>query len=137
MTDREEGQKQQADSGSGAIARGDGATAVGENGVNVGGDLSGTLIQGEKNQVFQHSTIIMYTEPSAARKAAENSDPAPGEPPYMGLRYFDTADAALFYGRAALTRELAARLAGERFLAIVGASGSGKSSLASTSPADA
>jgi len=48
----------------------------------------------------------------------------------MGLRYFDTGDAGLFYGRQALTGQLAARLADERFLAIVGASGSGKSSLA-------
>jgi WD40 repeat protein len=56
--------------------------------------------------------------------------PTPGDPPYMGLRYFDTTDAGLFYGREALSRELAARLADERFLAVVGASGSGKSSLA-------
>jgi formylglycine-generating enzyme required for sulfatase activity len=130
MTDLEEGQKKQDDSGSGAIAQGDGATAVGENGVNVGGNLSGALIQGEKNQVIQNSTIYMVSELPAAQKAVESDEPAPGEPPYMGLRYFDTADAALFYGRAALTRELAARLAGERFLAIVGASGSGKSSVA-------
>jgi formylglycine-generating enzyme required for sulfatase activity/S1-C subfamily serine protease len=62
---------------------------------------------------------------------AASTEPAPGEPPYMGLRYFDTGDADLFHGRAALTRELTGRLAaGERFLAIVGASGSGKSSLA-------
>ncbi|RPH60202.1 MAG: hypothetical protein EHM81_06710, partial [Chloroflexi bacterium] len=61
---------------------------------------------------------------------ADSNAPVPGEPPYMGLRYFDTADVGLFYGRAALTRELVSRLATERFLAIVGASGSGKSSVA-------
>jgi LysM repeat protein len=53
-----------------------------------------------------------------------------GESPYMGLRYFDTSDAALFYGREALTDALLARVQKESFLAIVGASGSGKSSVA-------
>ena len=56
--------------------------------------------------------------------------PESGESPYMGLRYFDTSDAKLFYGREALTRELAERVLKESFLAIVGASGSGKSSVA-------
>src|SRR5512145_1454599 len=48
----------------------------------------------------------------------------------MCLRYFDTSDADLFYGREALTGELLARVQKESFLAIVGASGSGKSSVA-------
>src|SRR5512145_1401567 len=48
----------------------------------------------------------------------------------MCLRYFDTSDADLFYGREALTDELLARVQKEAFLAIVGASGSGKSSVA-------
>jgi hypothetical protein len=56
--------------------------------------------------------------------------PETGESPYMGLRYFDTADADLFYGREALTDELLRRVQTESFLAIVGASGSGKSSVA-------
>jgi formylglycine-generating enzyme required for sulfatase activity len=55
--------------------------------------------------------------------------PESGEPPYMGLRYFDITDADLFFGREALTRELAERVSKESFLAIVGASGSGKSSV--------
>jgi serine/threonine protein kinase len=56
--------------------------------------------------------------------------PETGESPYMGLRYFDTSDAALFYGRETLTDELLARMQKESCLAIVGASGSGKSSVA-------
>lgn len=56
--------------------------------------------------------------------------PESGESPYMGLRYFDTSDAELFYGREVLTRELTERVSKESFLAIVGASGSGKSSVA-------
>src|SRR5262249_29991476 len=53
--------------------------------------------------------------------------------PYKGLRAFQETDAADFFGRAALTEQLLARLGegGEssRFLAVVGPSGSGKSSV--------
>ncbi len=56
--------------------------------------------------------------------------PAPGEPPYKGLAYFDVEDAHLFYGREALTAALVDHLKEGSFLAIVGASGSGKSSVA-------
>jgi uncharacterized caspase-like protein/WD40 repeat protein/energy-coupling factor transporter ATP-binding protein EcfA2 len=49
--------------------------------------------------------------------------------PYLGLKAFSEADAAYFYGREALTEELLNRLATQSFLAVVGASGSGKSSL--------
>ena len=52
--------------------------------------------------------------------------------PYKGLRAFEEADADEFFGRDALTATLIERLAdpvGGRFLAVVGPSGSGKSSL--------
>lgn len=56
--------------------------------------------------------------------------PAPGEPPFKGLEFFDEKDAALFFGREELTAKLLNGLRQSRFLAvIVGASGSGKSSL--------
>jgi len=62
--------------------------------------------------------------------------PASGSPPFKGLHYFDEADADMFFGREALIARLLARLTAPpsernspRFLAIVGASGSGKSSL--------
>jgi len=64
--------------------------------------------------------------------------PVLGMCPYKGLDYFDEADADLFVGREALTEKLTGRvltLLSEdgvdqgRFFAIVGASGSGKSSL--------
>ena len=52
--------------------------------------------------------------------------------PYKGLRPFEEADTADFFGRDALTESLVARLsephAHHRFLAVVGPSGSGKSS---------
>lgn len=49
--------------------------------------------------------------------------------PYKGLRAFSEADASDFYGRETISRELVARVAHERFVAVVGPSGSGKSSL--------
>jgi WD40 repeat protein/transcriptional regulator with XRE-family HTH domain len=64
--------------------------------------------------------------------------PGLGLCPYKGLNYFDEADADLFVGREALTAKLTERLLSltgsgspnpRRFLAVVGASGSGKSSL--------
>ena len=61
--------------------------------------------------------------------------PAPGDPPFKGLQYFDEADANLFFGREALVAHLVEKIRSRektkdtRFLAIIGASGSGKSSL--------
>jgi DNA-binding SARP family transcriptional activator/WD40 repeat protein len=49
--------------------------------------------------------------------------------PYKGLAAFEASDAALFCGRDRLVATLVARLAVSRFLGVVGASGSGKSSL--------
>ncbi len=51
------------------------------------------------------------------------------ETPYPGLRAFETREGYLFYGREQQTQQLLDRLANRRFLAVVGSSGSGKSSL--------
>jgi WD40 repeat protein/transcriptional regulator with XRE-family HTH domain len=70
-----------------------------------------------------------------AQTARPEDAPAPGIAPYKGLLFFDQSDADLFFGREALTMRLVERVtllamdASSRFLAIVGASGSGKSSL--------
>lgn len=55
----------------------------------------------------------------------------PPQNPYKGLRAFDEADALDFFGRTALIEQLLQPLAepGGRFLAVVGPSGSGKSSV--------
>jgi DNA-binding SARP family transcriptional activator/class 3 adenylate cyclase/WD40 repeat protein len=53
-----------------------------------------------------------------------------GSCPYKGLARFEEADAANFFGRERLVAELVARLTEARLLAVVGPSGSGKSSLA-------
>jgi class 3 adenylate cyclase/energy-coupling factor transporter ATP-binding protein EcfA2 len=49
--------------------------------------------------------------------------------PYKGLRPFEPEDSELFFGREQLAEDLAARLTESGFLAVVGSSGSGKSSL--------
>jgi hypothetical protein len=58
--------------------------------------------------------------PSHAGVAVEQA-PAPGEPPFKGLHYFDVADADLFFGRAELATRLVEHLRQHRFLAVVGA----------------
>lgn len=49
--------------------------------------------------------------------------------PFPGLRSYDYEDHALFFGRDAHIRELKNKLLDGRFLALIGSSGSGKSSL--------
>jgi WD40 repeat protein/class 3 adenylate cyclase len=49
--------------------------------------------------------------------------------PYMGLLPFRTEDGRLFFGRDDVVATMLGRLAHDRFVAVVGASGSGKSSL--------
>jgi ABC-type taurine transport system ATPase subunit len=49
--------------------------------------------------------------------------------PFPGLRPFDVDEWSVFFGRAVQTDELLSRLARSRFTAVVGTSGSGKSSL--------
>src|ERR1051325_5521365 len=70
-----------------------------------------------------------------AQSARQEDAPAPGIAPYKGLLFFDESDADLFFGRETLTVHLVRRVediaidSSSRFLAEVGASGSGKSSL--------
>src|SRR5690349_19900948 len=92
------------------------------------------------------SALELEEEPKAvarlldlAANVRREDAPGLGLCPYKGLNYFEEADADLFVGREALTAKLLARLLALgssespdqiRFLAVVGASGSGKSSLA-------
>src|SRR5258708_7259443 len=59
----------------------------------------------------------------------EDQRPAPGVPPFQGLQRFDEADAERFFGREVITARVLERLRVEPFLAVIGASGSGKSSI--------
>jgi DNA-binding SARP family transcriptional activator/WD40 repeat protein len=71
---------------------------------------------------FARSFLRAVGRPTApARRAIAN--------PYKGLRAFTTADAGEFFGRDDAITELAGRLADRPFITVVGASGSGKSSV--------
>jgi WD40 repeat protein/DNA-binding SARP family transcriptional activator len=84
------------------------------------------------------TTLALYErlargeQPPARNRQADppaRQAPAPGEPPYQGLQPFEEVDAERFFGRELVVARLLGRLATERILAVVGASGSGKSSV--------
>ena len=52
-----------------------------------------------------------------------------GQNPFVGLRPFESADSLYYFGRRQQTRALLQQLNANRFVAVVGSSGSGKSSL--------
>ncbi len=93
----------------------------------------------EPEHVFQLTGTGLPSEfPPLKSPDDVEEPPAPGKPPFKGLQHFDEADAGLFFGRELLTAKIVSRLREgispegnqESFLAlIVGASGSGKSSL--------
>ncbi len=60
---------------------------------------------------------------------AQSRSTSDGPSPYVGLNPFTIQDADRFFGREALTHTLLDRLDRQRFLAVFGASGEGKSSL--------
>ncbi|HEY5731513.1 MAG TPA: helix-turn-helix domain-containing protein, partial [Anaerolineales bacterium] len=70
-----------------------------------------------------------------AQSARQEDAPAEGLPPYRGLLFFDESNAELFFGREKLTAHIMDRVTDlvidshSRLLTVVGASGSGKSSL--------
>jgi tRNA A-37 threonylcarbamoyl transferase component Bud32/energy-coupling factor transporter ATP-binding protein EcfA2 len=55
--------------------------------------------------------------------------PDPGQPPYPGLIAFQAADRDLFFGREDVVQQIVERVRPGRAVAVVGASGTGKSSL--------
>jgi WD40 repeat protein/class 3 adenylate cyclase/energy-coupling factor transporter ATP-binding protein EcfA2 len=65
----------------------------------------------------------------AAEVEPDGTPPVPTDQPYKGLIRFEAEDAGLFCGREQLVAQLVARLVATRFVAVVGPSGSGKSSL--------
>jgi len=62
-------------------------------------------------------------------RASPQRDDLPVVCPFKGLASFDVADAPYFYGRERLVAQLVAGLVGTSLLAVVGPSGSGKSSV--------
>ena len=107
-----------------ALAIADGEDLEGEAAASGSGDV----IQVQGNNI--NSTIIIKSVVKDDQVLdLEKLPPEPGEPPYQGLQYFDERDANRFFGREQLTVRVIGRLQRARFLAVIGASGSGKSSL--------
>jgi WD40 repeat protein/serine/threonine protein kinase len=106
-------------------------------------------VRSRKQAVVRARELKLLLEEVAAERIDEIETGAVNLPapqpvnPYKGLRAFETADSRDFFGREAFLKKLLDRLAadssnmhsreegqkGDRFLAIVGPSGSGKSSL--------
>ena len=68
---------------------------------------------------------------ATTRHPKQKAQPRWDGPPYLGLETFNESDAAIFFGRKHEVNDLCARLrdGATRFITVVGASGSGKSSL--------
>ncbi len=76
-----------------------------------------------EEQVLLHDPVL------APRPQPGRGPPPPAANPFNGLQAFTESDAERFFGRERLVAELVRRMAaGGRLLALVGASGSGKSS---------
>jgi len=87
---------------------------------------------------LEHEPKVVARLLELAANIRREDAPGLGLCPYKGLNYFDESDADLFVGREAMTTRLTERVLSltsngspheTRFLAVVGASGSGKSSL--------
>ena len=118
-------------------------TAVPANQYNYYGDVvQGDKVGGDKYDIGEikdsqavaigagaRAEINHYTEIIVKLDTIEDLPAAPGEPPYKGLAYFTEKDADIYYGRESLSQHISTRLSQQHFLALIGASGSGKSSL--------
>jgi len=95
------------------------------------------LVNGQLPEAFAlvdlgSHTLRGFTGPErvfALSAPAVEAPPSPDICPYRGLLAFEPDDSDLFFGRDEVLSDLLSRLASSRFVAVVGASGSGKSSL--------
>src|SRR5712691_701401 len=95
----------------------------------VGMEVSGGQIQGivgAGSVVIENLTLYS----GAPEEPAQSADAEPiGPCPYPGLAHFGPSDADHFFGRDAAITTLAEAVGRQSFTALVGASGSGKSSV--------
>ncbi|MGW0845503.1 nSTAND1 domain-containing NTPase [Streptomyces sp. NPDC002787] len=80
----------------------------------------------EWRERWREAEELLGEEGEAVAAAGEEVGPLP---PYAGLRSFREQDSEWFFGRERLLEELVGRLDRQRFVVVIGASGSGKSSL--------
>ncbi len=83
----------------------------------------------EPAERYPDASAVLEALAAAAGTASPAIPAGPIRNPYKGLRPFLEADAPDFRGRERLVRRLTERLAASRLLAVVGPSGSGKSSV--------
>jgi WD40 repeat protein len=86
----------------------------------------------QKGEVITAESFNAFFTALADALEVEEVKPArelPPQNPYQGLEAFTQDRAQFFFGRERLTEKLLERLRRERFLAVIGASGSGKSSV--------
>ncbi|MBV7334067.1 SUMF1/EgtB/PvdO family nonheme iron enzyme [Chloroflexi bacterium TSY] len=110
------------------VIKGDkvGGDKVGKDKIAVG-KIEGLAAIG--NGVVEIGGNVYIGVPVPMLEATVEEEPTDGVQPYKGLHFFDVDDSVLFFGREQLTAKLIARLWDKRFLAVIGASGSGKSSV--------
>ena len=107
--------------------------------LNIAGDaqighVGDTIDTGGGDHVARDKVIHQYIESKTIISIQSLTElelvPAiDGVPPYKGLAYFTEADKDIYFGREKLSDALTDRLQVSPFLAVIGASGSGKSSL--------
>ena len=91
------------------------------------GYIEGISVVGSGHIDIHGPVIINHEE--IVGESIEGAEPAPGKSPYKSLKYFEVEDADIFFGREKLTAQLVQHIREHSFLAVIGASGSGKSSL--------
>lgn len=99
-----------------------------EGDAHIGDIISGDKVQGHKiviDKYIQRQVILKRQ----ILPDYEGIPPKPGNSPYKGLQAYSKHDADLFFGREKLIVELVSRLQQTNLLTVVGASGSGKSSV--------
>ena len=99
--------------------------------MGIGDYIAVESIDGEGIAIGRNARVEInrYTELIIRPDSLEDVPPAPGDRPYKGLAYFTETDAGNFFGREILSDKIVVSLQKMRFLAVIGASGSGKSSL--------
>ena len=112
----------------GGWARAEAAERLAANAGRVAGDRGDLRVA---QAAIAGGVVDLQAADERTRLYAREEPPDPSEPeicPFRGLAPFDAAHAEYFFGRERLVAELVARLVGSTLLAVVGPSGSGKSS---------
>jgi len=88
-----------------------------------------TVQQSPKNNKDDYADLPLEIAAQSDEAILELMSPFSNDCPYKGLHFFDVNDAKYFYGREKLTQRLLKKVKDSNFLAVLGNSGSGKSSV--------